>query len=75
MRYLFAFFTLTAFLSAQSAMAAERVQLAQGSIQVISCGLKDGKWKEYPTPDAARSDGATNIKAKDGNKPCGGADK
>lgn len=34
--------------------------------QVISCGLKDGKWKQYPTPCAARDDGATNITPKTG---------
>jgi len=32
--------------------------------QVISCGTKDGKAKEYPTPCAARDDGATNIHPK-----------
>jgi hypothetical protein len=29
--------------------------------QVISCGTKDGKRKQYPTPCAAQDDGATNI--------------
>lgn len=35
--------------------------------QVISCGIKDGKMKEYPTPCAAKDDGATNIKPKQGD--------
>jgi hypothetical protein len=34
--------------------------------QVISCGTKDGKAKEYPTPCAARDDGATDIHPKSG---------
>jgi hypothetical protein len=35
--------------------------------QVISCGTKDGKVKEYPTPCAAQDDGATNIHPKNGS--------
>ena len=69
---LFASIILAALCSGSYALASERTQLAQGTIQVISCGLKDGKWKEYPNPDAARADGATNIKPKEGDKPCGG---
>jgi hypothetical protein len=34
--------------------------------QVISCGTKAGKIKEYPTPCDARDDGATNIHPKTG---------
>jgi hypothetical protein len=34
--------------------------------QVISCGTKDGKRKEYPTPCAAQDDGATNIAPRSG---------
>ena len=34
--------------------------------QVISCGTKDGKRKEYPTPCAAQDDGATNIAPESG---------
>jgi hypothetical protein len=34
--------------------------------QIISCGTKDGKAKEYPTPCAARDDGATDIHPKTG---------
>ena len=30
--------------------------------QVITCGMKDGKPKQYPTPCAAEDDGATNLK-------------
>jgi hypothetical protein len=36
-------------------------------IQVISCGIKDGKPREYPTPCAAREDGATDITPKTGD--------
>jgi hypothetical protein len=34
--------------------------------QIVSCGTKDGKAKEYPTPCAARDDGATDIHPKTG---------
>jgi len=34
--------------------------------QVISCGTKDGKRKEYPTPCAAQDDGATDITPRNG---------
>ena len=34
--------------------------------QVISCGTKDGQRKEYPTPCAAKDDGATHIAPKSG---------
>jgi hypothetical protein len=35
--------------------------------QVMSCGTKDGKRKQYPTPCAAQDDGATNIKPMTGS--------
>jgi hypothetical protein len=35
--------------------------------QVISCGTKDGKRKEYPTPCAAKDDGATDVAPKSGS--------
>jgi hypothetical protein len=35
--------------------------------QVISCGTKAGKVKEYPTPCAARDDGATDVHPKTGS--------
>jgi hypothetical protein len=35
-------------------------------VQVISCGTKDGKVREYPTPCDARDDGATDIHPKTG---------
>lgn len=35
-------------------------------VQVISCGTKNGKRKEYPTPCAAKDDGATDIAPKSG---------
>jgi hypothetical protein len=34
--------------------------------QVISCGTKNGVRKEYPTPCAAKDDGATDISPKVG---------
>ena len=34
--------------------------------QVISCGTKNGQRKEYPTPRAAKDDGATHIAPKSG---------
>ena len=34
--------------------------------EVIACGTKNGKRKEYPTPCAAQDDGATNIAPKTG---------
>jgi hypothetical protein len=74
MRNLFALLIVTVLFSSPCALAGERARLAQADIQVISCGLKDGKWKEYPTPGAARADGATNVRPK-GDKPCGGETK
>ena len=35
-------------------------------VQIISCGTKNGKRKEYPTPCAAKDDGATNVTPKSG---------
>jgi len=35
--------------------------------QIISCGTKDGQRKEYPTPCAAKDDGATQIVPKNGS--------
>ena len=35
-------------------------------VQVISCGTKNGVVREYPTPCAARDDGATNVTPKSG---------
>jgi hypothetical protein len=34
--------------------------------QLISCGTKNGQRKEYPTPCAAKDDGATHIAPKTG---------
>jgi hypothetical protein len=34
--------------------------------QVISCGTKNGQRKEYPTPCAAKDDGATHVTPKNG---------
>lgn len=44
-----------------------RVPDKQACQQVISCGTKDGKRKEYPTPCAAAEDGATDVSPKTGN--------
>jgi hypothetical protein len=52
------------------AAAQSRERLAQTKgfcVQVISCGTKDGKVKEYPTPCDAKDDGATNIHPKNGS--------
>jgi hypothetical protein len=65
----------TALLVAQYAAAGECVAADlhvtpanQGGLcaQVISCGTKNGRRKEYPTPCAARDDSATHIAPKDG---------
>jgi hypothetical protein len=34
--------------------------------QIISCGTKNGQRREYPTPCAAKDDGATHITPKSG---------
>lgn len=36
-------------------------------VQVVSCGIKDGKPKQYPTPCDAAKDGATNIVPRTGD--------
>jgi hypothetical protein len=38
----------------------------QSCPQVITCGDKEGKAKEYPTPCDARKDSATNIRPRQG---------
>jgi hypothetical protein len=53
-------------ISAETVGPQSRVQVAQACEQVISCGTKNGVRKEYPTPCAARDDGATNITPKTG---------
>ncbi len=68
--------TIAAIAMTGSVGAAERAsspntRLAQSKpaevcAQVISCGTKDGKRKEYPTPCAAKDDGATDIAPKSG---------
>jgi len=67
-------FSLSSLATAGKAAAApdgERISQAQSTpktmcTQVISCGTKDGKVKEYPTPCDARDDGATSIHPKTG---------
>jgi hypothetical protein len=58
----------TSFITSDKSTAAQvGERLAQKfCIQVISCGTKDGKVKEYPTPCDARDDGATDIHPKSG---------
>jgi hypothetical protein len=53
----------------RSAPQAQFVQATheQMCAQVISCGTKNGKRKEYPTPCAAKDDGATDIAPKTGS--------
>jgi hypothetical protein len=51
--------------------ASPGIRLAQAKtgevcVQVISCGTKNGTRKEYPTPCAAKDDGATDISPKTG---------
>ena len=48
--------------------AASEPQPTEGRMcaQVVSCGIKDGEPKEYPTPCAAEDDGATNVQPKTG---------
>jgi hypothetical protein len=74
-------FALAQFSTAPSALAEGKTtfRIAQtksgdGCVQVISCGTKDGVRKEYPTPCAARDDGATDIKPKTG-PTCAAVDK
>jgi hypothetical protein len=58
---------LSANVSLGNAMDRKVVRIAESvCAQVISCGIKDGKMKEYPTPCAAKEDGATDIKPKQG---------
>jgi hypothetical protein len=35
-------------------------------IQVIACGTKDGRRRQYPTPCAARDDGAKDVAPMEG---------
>jgi hypothetical protein len=39
----------------------------QFCIQVIACGTKDGKRRQYPTPCAARADGAKDVAPMSGS--------
>jgi hypothetical protein len=66
---------VAALLIAEYATAAERIaadlHVAPANpgglcAQVISCGTKNGQRKEYPTPCAAKDDGATHIAPKSG---------
>jgi hypothetical protein len=68
-------FASVALLTARCAFANERIaadlRLAPAHspalcAQVISCGTKNGQRKEYPTPCAAKDDGATHIAPKSG---------
>jgi hypothetical protein len=66
-------FASVALLTADDAFANERIAAdlhmapahpAALCAQVISCGTKNGQRKEYPTPCAAKDDGATHITPK-----------
>jgi len=62
----------TNFLSTSDKLAAAQAddrfaQTKPVCVQVISCGTKNGKAKQYPTPCDARDDGATDIHPKTGN--------
>lgn len=46
---------------------AQAAQKPESCPQVISCGTKNGMRKEYPTPCAAKDDGATDISPKTGS--------
>jgi hypothetical protein len=68
-------FASVALLIAECALANERIAAdlrlvpahpAALCAQVISCGTKNGQRKEYPTPCAAKDDGATHITPKSG---------
>jgi hypothetical protein len=68
-------FASVALLGAEYALANERIaaelhvapsQPAALCAQIISCGTKNGQRKEYPTPCAAKDDGATHIAPKSG---------
>ena len=45
---------------AKSAPPAKKDEI-QFCIQVIACGTKDGKRRQYPTPCDARADGAKDV--------------
>jgi hypothetical protein len=53
--------------SAPQTQFAQATTNEQMCAQVISCGTKNGKRKEYPTPCAAKDDGATDIAPKTGS--------
>ena len=68
-------FVAAALLTAELAFANEHVAAdlrvapthpAALCAQIISCGTKNGLRKEYPTPCAAKDDGATNVRPKTG---------
>jgi len=68
-------FASVALLTAEHAFAGERIAAdlrmgpakpAELCAQVISCGTKNGRRKEYPTPCAAKADGAIHIAPKSG---------
>jgi hypothetical protein len=68
-------FGSVAFLMADYAFANDRIAAdlhvapahpATLCAQIISCGTKNGQRREYPTPCAAKDDGATYIVPKSG---------
>jgi hypothetical protein len=68
-------FVSVALLTAGRAFANERIAAdlhlapahpAALCAQIVSCGTKSGRRREYPTPCAAKDDGATHIAPKSG---------
>jgi hypothetical protein len=51
---------------ADSAPSPKKEGDMQICIQVVACGTKDGKRRQYPTPCDARADGATDVAPMEG---------
>jgi len=61
-------FTSSLALSRESGQQTRLAQAKEECPQVIHCGIKDGKMKQYPTVCAARADGAKNIAPRQGSQ-------
>jgi hypothetical protein len=51
--------------SGKSPLVAETKEI-KFCLQVIACGTKDGRRRQYPTPCAARDDGAKDVSPMEG---------
>jgi hypothetical protein len=51
--------------SGKSLLVAETKEI-KFCVQVIACGTKDGRRRQYPTPCAARDDGAKDVSPMEG---------